>query len=194
MIDRRQRKARLSGQRLNQYPEEIAEFIALMLREGVGSYLEIGCRWGDTLHAVGMGLANGSRVVGVDLPGIKTGGIRYKIQGSEPYLDRAAAMLKESGRDAHLVIGDSRAPETIERARALGPFDMVLIDGDHTQQGVEADWKNYGPMGRMVAFHDVMNDQAGWGVHRFYRDLAESRRSQLISINSHRRGIGVVWN
>jgi predicted O-methyltransferase YrrM len=188
------RNGGLSGQRLNQYPEEIESFLRLMRNEGVKSYLEIGCRWGDTLHAVGTGLPQGARIVGVDLPGIKTGGIAYKVQGTEPYLERAVQLLKDAGRDAHLVIGNSRAADTIERARSLGPFDMVLIDGDHTLTGVRADWENYGPMGRMVAFHDVMNGQAGWGVGDLYRDLSSVRPSKLISINDRRRGIGVVWN
>lgn len=189
----RKRNGGLSGQRLNQFPEEMDSFIRLLRQEGVTSYLEIGCRWGDTLHAVGMGLPEGSRIVGVDLPGIKTGGIAYTVQGTEPYLDRAVATLKAAGRDAHLVVGNSREAETIARAHALGPFDAVLIDGDHTMEGVRADWENYGPMGHIVAFHDVMNRQTGWGVRDLYARLAADRRSQLISINGHRRGIGVIW-
>jgi hypothetical protein len=189
-----EKKSGLSGQRMNQDRQELREFIDLLREEGVRSYLEIGCRWGDTLHAVGMALIEGSRVVGVDLPGIKTGGIRYRLQGSEPYLERAVRMLNDSGRDARLVIGDSRAAVTIEAARALGPFDAVLIDGDHTPNGVRADWENYGPMARIVALHDIRNDHQKWGVRRFWEKISAGRARREIALHPARRGIGVLWN
>lgn len=183
-----------SGQRLNQFPKEVLRFIGVMNKHGVRSYLEIGCRWGDTLYAVGMGLPEGSRIVGVDLPGIKTGGIAYEVQGTEPFLDRAIDSLCLAGRDARLIIGNSREREIIDQAKALGPFDAVLIDGDHTPEGVRRDWDNYGPMGRMVAFHDIMNRQKSWGVGDLFRELAEARRSKTIAVSDHRRGIGIIWN
>lgn len=184
----------LSGKRLNQDPQELAAFVELLRAEGATSYLEVGCRWGDTLHKVGMTLPEGSRIVGVDLPGIKTGGLSYRIQGSEPYLVRAVASLREAGRDAHLVIGNSRDAATIVAARFLGPFDALLIDADHTSEGATSDWHNYGPMARIVAFHDVMNRLPEWGVRELYLGLAIDHRSKIISTSNHRRGIGLIWN
>ena len=55
-----------------------------------------------------------------------------------------------------LIDGDSQNPETI--ARVDGPFDFAFIDGDHSYDGVRADWLNYSPLirpGGMVAFHDT---------------------------------------
>ena len=36
-----------------------------------------------------------------------------------------------------------------------GPFDAILIDGDHSLAGVSKDWQLYGELAPLVAFHDI---------------------------------------
>lgn len=59
------------------------------------------------------------------------------------------------------VQADSHDPATVERVRGeLGGelFDFVFIDGDHSYEGVRADWLTWSPLvgpGGIVAFHDA---------------------------------------
>lgn len=127
--------------------KEHAAFLTLLKQEGIKSYLEIGSMYGGSLWRAAHVMPKGSRVVSVD----------YATHTPEalPHLQEAVNDLKSEGYDVHLLHADSTAPETVEKIAALGPFDCVFIDGSHTLEAVEADWKNYGPMGRIVAFHDI---------------------------------------
>jgi len=180
-----------SGIRWLQFKEEVDQFVALLLEEGVRSYLEIGAHQGDTLHYIGSALPEGSLLVGVDLPGASAG--RY--YNSWERLENACRDLEKQGKRAHSIIGDSRDPTVIAKARELGPYDCVFIDGDHSFEGCRADWRNYGPMGRIVAFHDIcqVSRPRKCRVFEVYRSACNGHRHREITIGAGRRGIGVVW-
>ncbi len=187
--------AGFSGKPWPQYQFEIQGFIDLLCSENVRSYLEIGCRYGDTWHAVGSALEQGSRLVGLDLPGAKSG-FEHKggHQDSGDYLELAASDLRKQGQDAVVIIGNSHKRNTIETARAAGPYDAILIDGDHTAAGVNSDWDDYGPMGRIVAFHDISgNGKWALQIRPIFQLLAKKLRSTTIIHDDLRRGIGVLW-
>jgi len=63
-----------------------------------------------------------------------------------------------------LVEGGSRAPRTISAvSKALdgNKFDFLFIDGDHTYEGVKADFMLYRQFvreGGFIAFHDIVPD------------------------------------
>jgi predicted O-methyltransferase YrrM len=176
---------------------EIAAFCALLAGEGVKSYLEIGSKFGGSLWRVANALPKGSRVVAVDLPG---GTKRWNE--SRPALKGCVAALKERGYDAHLIWGNSTDPMVIEQVRALGPFDAMLLDGDHRLPGVTADFANYGPMGRIVAFHDLAWRRAPeWvgtriDVPQFWASIKDQFvRTEEICLDPSRKnnGLGIGW-
>lgn len=59
------------------------------------------------------------------------------------------------------VQADSHDPATVEHVRNMisdQPIDFVFIDGDHSYDGVRADWMAWSPLvrpGGLVAFHDT---------------------------------------
>lgn len=56
------------------------------------------------------------------------------------------------------LVGDSHDQTVIDAAAKWGPYDMAFIDGDHSYDGVHADFAAYGAMvrrGGIIAMHDV---------------------------------------
>lgn len=136
---------------------ELKEFIDLLRKENVGSYLEIGSKFGGSFWPICNALPKGARCVSVDLPhGDKS------FKENETHLRECVKELSKRGYDAHLIIGDSTDSAIIERVRALGPFDCVFIDANHTIKYVEADYANYSPMfTKLLAFHDIGDIRPG---------------------------------
>jgi hypothetical protein len=149
-----------SGRNPSQDEFELRGFIDLLQRRGVTKYLEIGARHGDTFHEVAISLPVGSKVVAVDLPGGLWG-----TQKSRHCLERVIADLRARGYDASVIFGDSQTDATRRLIVGRGPFDAILIDGDHTLPGVTRDWDAYGPLAKTVAFHDIVGTGCAEKVH-----------------------------
>ena len=175
---------------------EIDALVEVFKREGVTSFLEIGSKFGGTLWHIGSQLPAGSRIVSIDMPG----GTRA-WQESRISLLECIVRLTESGREASVIWGDSTSASVINQARALGPFDAILIDANHTRPYVEKDWANYGPMGRIVAFHDIAWRRAQeWigvriDVPQFWNEIKEAFRHEEFKFcpTGKNNGIGVLW-
>jgi predicted O-methyltransferase YrrM len=181
-----------------QHAQEHARFISILQEEGVRSYLEIGSMYGGSLWKVARALPAGSRVVSVDYP-VDTPAARVD-------LDACIVDLRGQGYDAHLISGDSADPEVIAAAWELAPFDAVFIDGAHTLEAVTSDWKNYGRMGKIVAFHDIswnatwrsaVPDRAfkAMGVPELWNRIKVDFKHEEIQFHTPRNyyGIGVLW-
>lgn len=175
---------------------ELAKFAEILRAEVVNSYLEIGSKFGGSLWEIAKSLPVGSRLVSVDLPhGDKS------FKESEPPLRECIAALRAKGYDAHLIIGDSTDPVVIAAAAALGPYDACFIDANHTEPYIRKDWANYGPMARIVAFHDIGFFRAGGmpvgkkpiEVPKVWNEIKQGRRHREIRVDPQDNGIGVIW-
>jgi hypothetical protein len=187
------------AQQLLQFPDEAAAMVDLMLAENVRSYLEVGLRTAATFYYVGERLPPGSRLVGIDWldgPG------RHLNQSEHTSVLTVADELKRSGRDVHLILGDSRSAKVVAAAEKLGPYDFIFIDANHSYTNVSADWANYGPMGRIVSFHDIDVENypgishkklARHGVAKLWRKLRGSYRHMEIIGTKRGFGHGILW-
>lgn len=142
-----------SGRRASQNEYELISFVALMKEHGVTNYCEIGARHGDTAHFIMLALPIGSHGVFVDLPGGLWG-----TEKSKNALNAVAADLRSKGYVIDVIFADSQSPRTREQIASLGPFDAILIDGDHTLKGVTKDWNLYRDMAPLIAFHDIVGN------------------------------------
>jgi predicted O-methyltransferase YrrM len=186
-----------SGHGSRQQPDELCDFIDLLKAENVRSYLEIGACHGDTFHAVMSALPKNSKGVAVDLPESAAWG----KPNSRAALEAAIDDLIEKGYKADAVWGDSASDEVKQTVFLNQPYDAVFIDGDHRYDGVKADWLAYGPLARIVAFHDIdgdgqatKNGQMRVEVPRLWREIKGDYRHSCEIIGAKRgMGIGVLW-
>ena len=173
-----------------QREEEMAWLAALLAREGVRSYLEIGSKFGGSLSTMAKALPKGSRIVSVDMPGEKS--------GSEDVLKEVVGDL-QLDHDVRLFLGDSTSPELVETVAALGPYDAVFIDANHTLPYVTKDWENYGPMAQIVAFHDISfvpkigSLKKPSEVKQFWESIKGGYRHEECKLDGRHNGIGVLW-
>jgi|SRR5215471_14919070 len=174
---------------------EFVRFLELVRAERVQSYLEIGSKHGGSLWRIATSLPVGSRVVSVDLP---HGDGSFKE--SQPHLEACIGELRRRGYSAAVFIGDSADPRVIECAREAGPFDLVFIDANHTEPYVWKDWRNYGPMARMVAFHDISHvnrphkaNKLPIDVPKVWNEIKVDYRHIEIRNCPANNGIGVLW-
>jgi hypothetical protein len=177
----------LSGQTASQQPNELARFIGLI--QGCRSYLEIGARQGDTFYEVCKAIQP-EKALAVDLP--------FGPWGTDSELDltRAVDLLRADGIDARCIFGSSQDPSIIKYVWEFGPFDCVLIDGDHRYEGVRQDYEHFACP--VTAFHDICSEgfikgDMKFGVAEFWREIRGDSFIEIIDPSDNRpMGIGVL--
>lgn len=151
----------------------------LEIIKGAKSILEVGSFDGASLRGMAAVAAPGARLRSID----------DGRHNTAPQLTAEIASLNHDGFDANLFIGDSHNEKAREWAAQWAPYDFVFIDGDHDMPGVEQDWFWYGPMGKLVGFHDII---AHWhDVHNLWKKIKLTRpvRENTMSGST---GIGLV--
>jgi len=138
------------------------------LAEYVRDYLEIGCREGDSLREVVLHAPLLQRVVICDLWGSDYGGTG---RGGHEHINKLLDDLRYTGERVFLD-GDSR--ETVPTM--LKMFDLVLVDGDHSDEGARADLENAWPLvvsGGTLLFHDICHPSHP-GLRRVFTEFVSS--------------------
>jgi cephalosporin hydroxylase len=176
----------------NQKVSELEPLIRLLKRRKLDTVVEIGTARGGTL-AVWCALARRRAVlVSIDLPGGAHGG-GYSEEDAERYSSYA-----RGAQQLHFLRRDSHDPATRdELARLLGPrrVDFLMIDGDHTYDGVAADYRMYSPFvanGGLIVFHDILPHPQvpECEVDRLWAELKEGREHVEFTDPGHDRGWG----
>jgi len=58
----------------------------------------------------------------------------------------------------NLIAGDSTSQDTIKKVKALGPYNLLFIDGGHTKKILKSDYYNYSKLltkNSVIVFHDI---------------------------------------
>ena len=148
---------------------ELARLIALARALRPSAVLEIGSWRGGTLLAWCNVAAPDAVVVSVDLP----------AEYGTPATPEELRKLARSSQRLEVVRGDSHADETraqVETTLRGRKVDFLMIDGDHTYDGVRRDFELYAPLvrdGGVIAFHDILPHPAVPGVEvpRLWEEL-----------------------
>lgn len=173
-----------------QHPAEMEWLLAIYAERRPMRVLEVGSYFGGTLKQLVLRAQPGATVVSVDL---------YKF----PYADnrhRYADWSSQSGATVVAIAGNSHDAETVARAAAYGPFDFILIDGDHRYGSARADWEAYRELvapGGVVLFHDILDNRKAHPeieVARLWAEIkADHITDEFIAGNGRWGGLGVVY-
>jgi predicted O-methyltransferase YrrM len=155
-----------------QTPEEIEWFWERI--RGKSSLLEIGSYGGGSLYRWSQVLSPGAKLRSID------------IAVSDSLL-KVILKLRELGFDADCLSADSKSSEAIAWAKQSSPYDVIFIDGDHSYEGVKADWENYRDMGNLIGFHDIHG--GAWGCIHLWSEIKTPTSDEHLVSN----GIGVIY-
>jgi predicted O-methyltransferase YrrM len=177
-----------------QIREEFMELLGRIKTLAPARLLEIGTARGGTLFLFTRAAHPDATILSVDMPNGPFGG-GYP-RGHGPLL-RAFARDRQKIR---LVRGDSHSPSTLRKVQSVldGATDFLFIDGDHTYEGVRADFELYSPLireGGLIALHDIVKGppEAVGDVPRFWSELqAQEARTEEIVADRGQRGWGGI--
>ena len=146
---------------IQQRPVELASLIEFFLEkkkfgEHLDYYVEIGPCAGGTTRAM-YNFLEFKEIMVIDDNGASI--------GHGAYIDRGVFNRAENLKDlpVYEIIGTSNDPQVIEKAldkSKIQQYDIILIDGDHSYDGVKNDTINYLPTirpGGYVVFHDTVH-------------------------------------
>ena len=182
--------------------DEIVALAQCFKDEGAKSYIEVGCKFGGSLWIVANMLPKGSVIVAVDLPQADK-----SFKDSKPHLIECVEALRKRDYHVSLILGDSTDQEVIDDVYKLGPFDATFIDANHTVEYVKKDFANYGPISKVIAFHDINFYRPGglpphkkpievrqvWDQIKIGHRSMEIIRGKPDKLGCRDNGIGVLW-
>jgi predicted O-methyltransferase YrrM len=157
--------------------------------------VEIGTASGGTLFLFS-NVADPEQIVSIDLPHGSFGG-GYSLWKVPFYKSFG------KNRSIKLIRADSHVHETLKDLKTklkTQEVDVLLIDGDHTYQGVSKDFQMYSPLvkkGGIVVFHDIVihDESSGCEVNKFWNEIKNSYKYKEIVENPNQKwaGIGVLF-
>lgn len=169
-----------------QIPSEINDLAAEVAKLQPKVIVEIGTYWGGT-SLIWSQLAS-KRVITCD---INRPGPRGELIKNFP----------PPGSDCSMSIltGDSHSADFAVRLEAEldgDKVDFLFIDGDHTEAGVEADYRAYRHLvrkGGIIAFHDIVDNQVlpNNQVQHFWKRLKQEAETQEFIEDRDQTGYGI---
>lgn len=178
---------------------EISGLLKVIEQDPPRYVCEIGTALGGTLFLLAQVCAPDALLISIDL------GLSFERRLVHPrFATRKQRIVS--------IRGDSRDPTILKRVGSLlqgHRLDLLFIDGDHSYDGVKADYTHYSPLvrpGGLIVFHDIVQDlgtrcgtpteNCTGGVPVFWERIkAQHRTSELIEDSSQDGyGIGIVHN
>jgi hypothetical protein len=160
--------------------------------------MEIGTAMGGTFFLLARAAAKDAYLVSLDLPGGKWGG------GYSNWKTWVYRRFLLPGQSANFVRNNSHDPASLERVKELlggKQLDLLFIDGDHSYEGVKADFNLYSSLVRpdgLIIFHDIVKHSGTSGCHvdQFWAEIHDRFPSYEIIEDRAQgwAGIGVLRN
>jgi len=182
-----------------QIKTEIEKLITILKDKKPKTLLEIGTANGGTLFLLCQAAAiNNAKIISIDLPDGPFGGDLYP-KWKEPLY----ASFAKPSQTLHLIRSNSHESKTLVKIKKLlgkEKLDFLLIDGDHSYEGIKQDFEMYSNLispGGIIAFHDVKpgpKNEVG-GVPDYWKTVSKKYPSLEIIDDDGRQnsyGIGLL--
>ncbi len=179
-----------------QNPWEIGELMKRVRAKQPRVIVEIGTAKGGTLFLFCQHAADDATIISLDLPFGRNGG------GYPKWKEKVYAKFAKPGQTLHLMRANSHLDETRTRIEALlkgRKIDVLMIDADHSYEGVKRDYDLYSPLladDGFIAMHDVILNRFDpeIEVHRFWDELKATEKTEELVHNygQGNLGIGIV--
>lgn len=154
-----------------QKPEELADLLLILENQNIRTFLNIGTFNGNTFNLIADHLHKSNNTVCITVDPFK-----HQIVKKIPYVYTTGT-------------SDNFNEEI---------FDFVFIDGEHGYEWVKKDWENVGKYAKVVAFHDINDDDCP-DVVRFWKELVSTVHNEYViheliepTPNRNLMGIGVL--
>jgi cephalosporin hydroxylase len=180
-----------------QIESELQILLNILQKRNIRRMLEIGTAQGGTLFLFARFLRPDSTIISLDLPEGMFGG------GYESFKIPFYMNFAEKNQHIHLLRNDSHSPSSLSKVKSIiqgQKIDFLLIDGDHTYDGVKQDYQMYAPLvskGGIIAFHDICKHPLSCGceVNKFWYEIKTSYLHKEIIDKPHQNwaGIGVLY-
>lgn len=180
-----------------QIREEIIELLRILNEIKPKVLIEIGTANGGTLFLLSKVAPDDATIISIDLPKGEFGGgyPRWKIPLYQSF--------RRKKQQIFLIRANSQSQKTLEKVKTIlngNPLDFLLIDGDHTYEGVKKDFLLYSSLvrkGGIIAFHDIVFHPfyPNCQVDKFWTEIRDNYKSQEIisSQNQTWAGIGIIF-
>lgn len=175
--------------------EELAKLIEEVDELAAKVIVEIGVGKGGTSWCWSK-LSSVEKLISIDLPNGPWGGAEN--------LDLEIAYInanKTPQCSFTYIPADSQAESTMNAILTLlagSPIDFLLIDGDHSYEGVKADYEKYSPLvriGGLIALHDVLPHDPAQNCHvdKFWKEIKKvSQYAEIIGEPKTWGGLGII--
>lgn len=139
-----------------QAPNQFSLYLAHLARYPIRSYLELGVWHGGTFVVTVEYLSQFNRL---------TTAAAMDIDES-----RGVLRFAELRPEVDFLQIDTTRPEFADEVDRRGPFDLVLVDADHSYEACRSDVEIVRDRAKMVALHDMV-DETCEGVQRVWREM-----------------------
>jgi len=139
-----------------QIKNEIQAILEILNKNKPKTLLEIGTSNGGTFFLLSRCASSQATLLSVDLLGGKFGGELFP-EWKTPFYESFA----KDQQKIHIIRADSHDDKTLSAIKDVlngTSLDFLLIDGDHTYEGIKKDFEMYSKLvseGGIIAFHDI---------------------------------------